>query len=113
SAVRAALPLMDLRLFPDVSVTSPTTTAILPPEGIDEGVIRKILREKHGVLIAGGLEEYYQKMFRIGHMSMTASHEYIIPTLSALEMTMRELGVDITPGSAVGAAQEVFAKGVL
>ena len=110
TAVRAALPHMGLRLFPDVSVASPTTTAILPPEDIGEGTIRKILRERYGVLIAGGLEEYYQKMFRIGHMSMTASHEYIIPALSALEMTMHELGVDITPGSAAGAAQEVFAK---
>jgi aspartate aminotransferase-like enzyme len=86
-------------------------TAILPPEGISEGAIRKILREKHGILVAGGLEEFYEKMFRIGHMSMTASYEYIIPTLAALELTMRDLGVKgVQTGQAVSAAQEVYRK---
>ena len=108
AALRAALPHLELQLFPEKSEASPTTTAILPPEGITEGSIRKILRERYGVLVAGGLEEYYEKMFRIGHMNLTASFEYIIPVISALEMTLQELGVDIEPGKAVAEAQAVF-----
>ena len=107
-ALRAALPPLGLRLFPDESEASSTTTAILPPDGIKEGSIRKILREKYGILVAGGLEEYYQKMFRIGHMALTASYEYIIPTIAALEQTMQELGCDIRSGEAVAAAQKTF-----
>jgi len=107
-AVRAALPHLDMRLFPAVSEASTTTTAILPPDGVSEGEIRKIMRERFGILLAGGLEEYFQKMFRIGHMAMTASFEYIIPTISALEETMKMLGKAIEPGAAVGAAQKVF-----
>ncbi|MFC1574334.1 pyridoxal-phosphate-dependent aminotransferase family protein [Candidatus Latescibacterota bacterium] len=107
-ALRAALPYLGLLLFPAESEASSTTTAILPPEGIEEGSIRKILREKYGVLVAGGLEEYYQKMFRIGHMAMTASYEYIIPTIAALEQTMEELGCDIQSGEAVAAVQKTF-----
>ena len=107
-AVRAALPHLGLRLFPDKSEASPTTTAILPPEGMDEGKIRKILRERFGILCAGGLEEYYQRMFRIGHMALTASYEYIIPTVAALESAMTELGVNVEPGKAVAAASGEF-----
>jgi aspartate aminotransferase-like enzyme len=110
-AIHAALPHLGLTLFPDKDLASPTTTAIIPPEGIDEGDIRKILRQKYGVLVAGGLEEFYGKMFRIGHMSLTASYEYIIPTIAALELTMKELGVKtVESGRAVKAAQEVFEK---
>ncbi|MCE5249944.1 alanine--glyoxylate aminotransferase family protein [bacterium] len=111
AALRAALPHLGLSLFPDVSIASPTTTAILPPENIKEGAIRKILKERYGVLAAGGLEQYYEKMFRIGHMNLTASYEYIMPTVSALELAMRELGADIRPGEAVAAAQSVYEKG--
>ncbi len=110
-AIRAALPHLGLTLFPDANLASPTTTAILPPEGIREGDIRKILRQKYGVLVAGGLEEFYEKMFRIGHMALTASYEYIIPTIAALELTMKERGVKtVEIGRAVAAAQEMYEK---
>jgi len=108
AALRAALPKLGLRLFPEESIVSCTTTAILTPEGMKESTVRKILRERYGVLVAGGLEEYYEKMFRVGHMALTASYEYIIPTISALELTMRELGIEVEAGVAVAAAQEVF-----
>lgn len=111
-ALRAALPPLGLHIFPAESEASSTTTAILPPDGIDEGTVRKILREKYGILVAGGLEEYFQKMFRIGHMAMTASYEYIIPTIAALEQTLLELGCDIRSGEAVAAAQKTFKRKV-
>jgi len=44
-------------------------------------------------------------------MNLTASFEYIIPAISALEMTLQELGADIEPGKAVAEAQAVFEKG--
>jgi len=110
-AIHAALPHLGLTLFPDANLASPTTTAIIPPKGISEGDIRRILRQKYGVLVAGGLEEFYEKMFRIGHMALTASYEYIIPTIAALELTMQELGMKtVETGSAVAAAQKVFEK---
>ena len=110
AALRAALPHLGLALFPEESESSPTTTAILPPENINEGAIRRILRTEYGILCAGGLEDYYEKMFRIGHMALTASYEYIIPTISALELAMHTLGVAVEPGKAVSAAQDVFRK---
>ena len=50
-----------------------------------------------------------QSTLRIGTMGMTASPHYVLPTLSALEMTLRELGHAAEPGAGVGAAQVAFA----
>ena len=46
---------------------------------------------------------------RIGTMGMTASPQYVLPTLSALEMTLRDLGHTLEPGVGVAAAQRAFA----
>lgn len=107
-AVRMALPHLGLRQFAAESEASPTTTAILPPDGIDEGDIRGFLKKNHGILAAGGLETYYRKMLRFGHMSLTASPAYLMPTIAAVEQAMHSLGVDIEMGAAVEAAQTVF-----
>jgi len=109
-ALRAALPHLGLKLFPEESCVSPTTTAAIPPDGIGESAVRRLMRERFGIFCAGGLEEFHGKMLRIGHMAVTASYEYIIPTISALELTMKELGVPVETGKAVSAAQEVFGK---
>jgi len=47
--------------------------------------------------------------FGVGHMGITASPLYILPTLSALEMTLRELGYRSEAGAGVAAAQAIFA----
>jgi aspartate aminotransferase-like enzyme len=46
---------------------------------------------------------------RIGTMAMTASPHYVLPTLSALELTLRDLGHKCEPGAGVAAAQAAFA----
>jgi aspartate aminotransferase-like enzyme len=46
---------------------------------------------------------------RVGHMGITASPLYVLPTLSALEMTLRELGYRSEAGAGVAAAQAIFA----
>ena len=51
-----------------------------------------------------------QSRHRVGHMARTASYEYIMTTISALELTMRELGIEVEVGAAVAAAHEVFEK---
>ncbi|MFC1692117.1 pyridoxal-phosphate-dependent aminotransferase family protein [Candidatus Latescibacterota bacterium] len=107
-ALRAALPYLGFTLFCGEKEASPTTTAFLPPVGINEGGVRKLLRNKFGIFIAGGLEEYYEKMLRIGHMALTASYEYIIPAISALELTMKELGATAETGKGIAAAQKIF-----
>jgi len=43
-------------------------------------------------------------------MGMTASPHYVLPTLSALELALRDLGYKADPGAGLAAAQEVFAN---
>jgi aspartate aminotransferase-like enzyme len=43
-------------------------------------------------------------------MGITASPLYVLPTLSALEMTLRDLGCTTEPGAGVAAAQSIFAQ---
>ena len=46
---------------------------------------------------------------RIGTMGLTASPHYVLPTLSALELALRDLGYKCEPGAGVAAAQAGFA----
>jgi len=99
--VREALKRLGIKIFPELGLESPTVTAFLPPEGIDESKIRRIMKQKYGVVIAGGLEEFHGKMLRIGHMGNTASVEYVVPTLISLELALKELGVSVKIGTSV------------
>jgi len=47
--------------------------------------------------------------FGHGHMGVTASPLYVLPTLSALELAVRDLGCKSEPGAGVAAAQSIFA----
>src|SRR5437899_623691 len=48
---------------------------------------------------------------RVGHMGITSSPLYVLPTLSALELTLRDLGEKTEAGAGVAAAQALFASG--
>jgi aspartate aminotransferase-like enzyme len=43
-------------------------------------------------------------------MSVTASPHHVLPTLSALELALRDLGYKAEPGAGVAAAQAAFAS---
>jgi aspartate aminotransferase-like enzyme len=65
------------------------------------------MRDKYGVTIAGGQNQLKGKIVRIAHCGYFGAFD-IITTISALEMTLRELGHDLEPGAGVAAAQGVF-----
>jgi aspartate aminotransferase-like enzyme len=70
------------------------------------------MRQTYGILIGTGLDKMRSTTLRIGHMGITASPLYILPTLSAIEMTLRELGYRSEAGAGVAAAQATFADSV-
>jgi aspartate aminotransferase-like enzyme len=108
--VRAGLKAMGLAMFPDPGLESPTLSAFLPPDGIPDGDIRKTMKKEFGISLAGGLEEFHGKMIRFGHMGNTASPEYVVPTLSALELTLQNKGVSVTPGAGTSAFYKSYAS---
>ena len=82
-------------------------TAFCVPEGLKDTQIRNKLSERFGISTVGGQDKLKGKIIRIGHMGYTDEID-VVGTLAALEMTLGELGLDVEPGRAVTAAQQVL-----
>lgn len=106
-ACRAAVKAMNLSLLPREQVASNTITAILSPNGLDEGVIRKKVKEGYGYALAGGQDELKGKMFRIGHMG-NIDEDDLLSALAGLEKVLKELGHDLKLGEGVEAANKML-----
>src|SRR5919201_6736884 len=108
-ALRAGVAAMGLEMFPDPAIVSNTVSSIKAPKGVDTGAVVQTMRDRYGVLIGTGLAEIRATTLRIGTMAMTASPHYVLPTLSALELALRDLGYKAESGAGVAAAQQAFA----
>ena len=86
-----------------------TTAAGSTPAGIDPAAVVKHMRDHYGILIGTGLDKMRGTTLRVGHMGITSSPFYVLPTLSALELTLRALGYRTEAGAGVAAAQALFA----
>jgi len=82
-------------------------TAVKVPAGIDGVKLVKTMQEKYMAYIAGGQDPYKGKMFRIAHLGYMGGFD-IITALSALEMTLSELGYDFEFGSSIKAAETIL-----
>jgi (S)-ureidoglycine-glyoxylate aminotransferase len=109
AALRAGLDAMRLELFPEPSIRSNTVTSIKTPSGIEPSAVVETMRDRYGILIGTGLDKIRKTTLRIGTMGITASPLYVLPTLSALELALRDLGYRCEAGAGVAAAQSVFA----
>lgn len=106
-ATRNGIKAMGLELFPQLEVSSSTVTAINMPKGVTDKDLRGIMRNKYKIELAGGQNHLKGNVFRIGHMGNITQRE-IIATISALEMTLKELNMDICLGDGVAAAEEAY-----
>ena len=109
AALRAGVAAMGLEMFPDASIVSSTVSSIKSPKGVDTGAVVQTMRDRYGVLIGTGLDKIRTTTLRIGTMGITASPHHLLPTLSALELALRDLGYKAEPGAGVAAAQKTFA----
>jgi aspartate aminotransferase-like enzyme len=109
SALRAGVQAMGLEMFPDSSLWSNTVSCIKTPPGVEPPAVVTRMRDQYGILIGTGLGKLRMSAVRIGTMGITASPLYVMPTLSALELTLRDLGYKCEPGAGLIGAQRVFA----
>jgi alanine-glyoxylate transaminase/serine-glyoxylate transaminase/serine-pyruvate transaminase len=109
-AFRAGLDAMRLQIFADASLVSNTVSCFRAPAGVEPATVVSHMRQRHGILIGTGLEKIRTSTLRVGHMGITSSPLYVLPTLSAIEMTLRDLGYRTEAGAGVAAAQAVFAS---
>jgi aspartate aminotransferase-like enzyme len=103
AATRAGVKALGLRLFADETHASNAVTAVRRPEGISVADLRKLMREKYGVVLAGGQRSLKDEIFRIGHLGYVGEAD-IIATLALLGLGLKELGVDVAPAAGVQAA---------
>lgn len=104
---RAAALALGLTLYPDETCMSNVLTAIKLPDGMDGGKLVKIMRDTHGISIAGGQAELKGKIIRIAHMGCVDEND-ILTGLTYLEKALDELGHKFTIGAGVSAAQKEF-----
>jgi len=107
-ATQRAVEKMGLELLvKDKSKRGFSVTSIIVPEGIAGKDITRIMRVKYGVTIAGGQGSYAGKIVRIGHLGYFGLFDVII-AISALELTLRELGYKFETGSGITEAEKTF-----
>ena len=109
-ATRCGIEALGLKLFAPAEGRGSAVTPAWVPEGIDGKKVVSILKNKYGVTIAGGQDDYVGRIIRIGHLGYFGPFD-IITTLAALEMTLAELGYEFTRGAGVIAAESVFMEG--
>jgi|TARA_B110000114_G_scaffold182207_1_gene221041 alanine-glyoxylate transaminase/serine-glyoxylate transaminase/serine-pyruvate transaminase len=90
---------------------SDTVTAIMVPEGKDANLLTQHAYRAYGVSFGGGLGKLAGKLFRIGHLG-AMTDVMALSGIATAEMTMVDLGYDITLGSGVAAAQRIYQRGV-
>ncbi len=91
SAAQAAMKAIGLHLYAAEGHGSPAITAVAP-EGIDAELLRKTVKEKFDILLAGGQDHLKGKVFRIGHLGFVCDRD-VLTAVAAIESTLQSLGL--------------------
>ncbi len=106
---RAGAQALGLKLFA-ASAPAAALTAISSPAGVDSSAMVKEFRETFSAVVANGQGEMKGKMIRIAHIGY---YDYLdtVGILAAFEQVLGTItGKPVEYGSAVRAAQEVYAR---
>ena len=107
SAAQAGMKAIGLPLFAAEGYGSPAITAVAP-DGIDAEQLRKAVKEKFDILLAGGQDHLKGKVFRIGHLGFVCDRD-VLTAVSAIEATLSSLGLHKgSLGAGVAAAAEAL-----
>ena len=108
-AAQAAMKAIGLPLYAAEGHGSPSITAVAP-EGIDAEVLRKKVKERFDILLAGGQDHLKGTVFRIGHLGSVCDRD-VLTAVAAIEATLQELGLAKEPtGAGVAAAAAELAR---
>jgi aspartate aminotransferase-like enzyme len=91
---RQGVKALGLRLLADERYASNTVTAVVVPDGVDERVLRRLLEDEYGVVLAGGQGKLSGKIFRIGHLGWV-TEEDIRDTLDSLAQALPRVGYQL------------------
>ena len=91
SAAQAGMKAIGMPLFAAEGYGSPAITAVAP-EGIDAEQLRKAVKEKFDILLAGGQDHLKGQVFRIGHLGFVCDRD-VLTAVSAIEATLQAIGL--------------------
>jgi alanine-glyoxylate transaminase/serine-glyoxylate transaminase/serine-pyruvate transaminase len=86
---------------------SDTVTAIMVPAGVNAAEIIDIAYRRYDLALGAGLARMAGRLFRIGHLG-DLNELMLLGGIAGAEMAMRDVGMKVTPGSGVAAAQEYW-----
>ena len=110
AAAQAGMQAIGLPLYAAEGFGSPAITAVAP-EGIDAEAMRKAVKEKFDILLAGGQDHLKGKVFRIGHLGFVCDRD-VLTAVAAIEATLQDLGLHKgSAGAGVAACAAALAKG--
>jgi aspartate aminotransferase-like enzyme len=104
-ATRAAAKALGLEIYPKHPADA--LTAIVAPEGIDGAKLKSTLDQKYDIKVAGGQSQLKGKIIRMAHLGY-ANYSDIVIGISALEMSLADMGYKVEMGKGVKAALEVL-----
>jgi aspartate aminotransferase-like enzyme len=82
-------------------------TAVKTPAGIDGAKLVKTMQGKYRAYIAGAQDPNKGKFFRIAHLGYMGGFD-IVTSLTALEMTLLDLGYSFEKGRSIAAAETIL-----
>ena len=88
---------------------SDTVTAVMVPDGFNGGDVIKRAFHRYNLALGAGLSEVAGKLFRIGHLG-DLNELMCLGAITGAEMAMRDIGIDVKPGSGAAAAEEYYRK---
>jgi len=102
TALRSGVKALGMKLFSD----SPSfaVTPVWVPDGVDWKVLNGSLKNKYGITVAGGQDEYAGKIFRISHLGYYDDFD-MVAMVAALEGALADAGYAFTPGAGVAEVQ--------
>ena len=107
SALRAGVVGLGLKLFSDSP--SYAVTPVWVPDGVAWKSFNKVLKGEKGITIAGGQDEFKDKIFRVSHLGYYDELD-MIAFVGALEQTLAAVGYSFPLGAGLTATQKAFAS---
>ena len=96
-----------LPIFSVEGYGSPAITAVAP-NNIDAEILRKEVKNRFDILLAGGQDHLKGKVFRIGHLGFVSDRD-ILTAVAAIEASLDSLGLHQAQiGSGVAAATKAL-----
>jgi alanine-glyoxylate transaminase/serine-glyoxylate transaminase/serine-pyruvate transaminase len=89
---------------------SDTVTTIMTPPGVDAVKVIRTGYDKYRTSFGSGLARLAGKAFRIGHLG-DLNEVMLLGAIASAEMSLRDCGAEVVPGSGVAAASEYYRVG--